>query len=546
MKTMSKVADYLREHIVGEVITAAATRKYFSTDGSVFSVTPQVVVYPRSTDDIRKIARFSWQLAERGKAVPITARGSGSDQAGGALGDGILLIFPAHLNKLLELDTKKNMARVQPGINYRNFQDTIKTHGRFLPPYPSSIDYSTLGGAVANNAAGERTVKYGATRNFVKALQIVLANGELIETRRFSKRELNQKKGLSTFEGEVYRQLDGLISDNWELIQSSRKNVSKNSAGYDLVDVKLADGSFDLTPLMVGSQGTLGIVSQIDLTIVPNNMNRSLVVAGFKSIEDAGSVVKDILKLQPATIEMVDRHLLEFIEKHYPNQLKGLLEPPFPEVLFLIEFDDLGKSVQSKKVKKLSRVLNRVTSDYQLTTDYDERDELWKIRHSAAAVIAHSDGTKKALPIIEDGVVPEDKFEEFINGIHKLFKKYNLEAAVWGHAGNANLHMQPFLDLATLGDRQKVFKIMDEYYAMVMKLGGSTAGEHSDGRLRGPYLPDLYGQEVYRLFEATKSIFDPHNILNPGVKIGVTKEDQLRELRHEYNMDHLGQHLPRT
>lgn len=543
---MSKVADYLRQHIVGEVITTPSVRKFFSTDGSVFEVTPQVVVYPRSTDDLRKIARFSWQLAERGKVVPITARGAGSDQAGGALGDGILLVFPAHLNKLLELDTKKNSARVQPGLNYRNFQDTIKTYGRFLPPYPSSIDYSTLGGAVANNAAGERTVKYGVTRNFVRGLQVVLANGELIETRRLNKKELNHKKGLSTFEGEVYRQLDGLISDNFELIQTSHKEVSKNSAGYDLIDVKRTDGSFDLTPLLVGSQGTLGIISEIVLSIVPNNMNRTLVVAGFSQIGDSSSVVADILKLEPATIEMVDKHLLEFIEKHYPNQLKGLLEPPFPEILLLIEFDDLGSSVQSKKVKKLLKILNTVTTDYQVTTDYDERDELWKIRHSAAAVIAHSEGTKKALPIIEDGVVPEAEFTRFVESIYALFKKYNLDVAVWGHAGNANLHLQPFLDLATLGDRQKVFKIMDEYYDMVMKMGGSTAGEHNDGRLRAPYLPSLYGEEVYKIFEATKKIFDPHAILNPGVKIGVTREDQLRELRHEYTMDQLGHHLPRT
>lgn len=543
---MSKVADYLREHVVGEVLTTPSIRKYFSTDGSVFTVTPQVVVYPRSTDDIRKIARFSWQLAERGKVVPITARGAGSDQAGAALGDGIVLAFPAHLNKLLELDTKKNLARVQPGINYRNFQDTIKTHGRFLPPYPSSIDFSTIGGAVANNAAGERTVKYGATKEFVRSLQVVLANGELIQTGHLSKRELNHKKGLSTFEGEIYRQLDGLISDNWELIQSSHKHVSKNSAGYDLARVKLADGSFDLTPLFVGSQGTLGIISEIDLAIVPNNMNRSLVVAGFAKIAEADSVVADILKLQPATIEMVDKHLLEFIEGHYPNQLKGLLEPPFPEVLLLIEFDDIGKSTQAKKVKKLQKILNRVTQDHQVTTDYDERDELWKIRHSAAAVIAHSEGTKKALPIIEDGVVPQEYFGRFVEKIYELFSKYNLDAAVWGHAGNANLHLQPFLDLAKVGDRQKVFKIMDEYYAMVMEMGGSTAGEHNDGRLRGPYLEALYGEEIYKLFEATKKIFDPLNILNPGVKLGASKEAQVKELRHEYNMDHLGQHLPRS
>lgn len=543
---MSKVADYLREHILGEVLTAPGIRKFFSTDGSVFEVMPQVVVYPRSTDDLRKVARFSWQLAERGKVVPITARGAGSDQAGGALGDGIMLVFPAHLTKLLELDTKKNYARVQPGINYRNFQDTLKTHGRFLPPFPSSIDFCTIGGAVANNAAGERTIKYGATRDFVGSVQVVLANGELIETGRLSKRELSRKKGLASFEGEIYRQLDGLITDNWDLIQGSVKEVSKNSAGYALSEVKRADGSFDLTPLMVGSQGTLGIISEIELAVAPNNTNRTLMVAGFEHIDEASGIIEDIVKLGPAAVEMVDKFLLQFIKKHYPNQLKGLLDEPFPEILLLIEFDDIGKSVQKKKIKKLQKIVQKVTSDFQITTDYEDRDALWKIRQSAAAVVSHSEGTKKALPIIEDGVVPQGELKPFVQNIYKLFDKYKLEAAVWGHAGNANLHMQPFLDLSKTGDRQKVFKIMDEYYGMVMKLGGSTAGEHNDGRLRAPYLPVLYGQEVYRLFEATKKIFDPHAIMNPGVKIGVTKADQVKELRFEYSMNNLGNHLPRT
>lgn len=543
---MSKVAQYLRQHIVGEVTADKSVRDFFSTDGSIFTVTPQLVVYPRTTDDLRKIARFSWQLATRGKSISITARGAGSDQAGAALGDGISVVFPAHMNKLLELDTKRNIARVQPGINYRNFQDTIKTHGRFLPPYPSSIDYSTIGGAVANNAAGERTIKYGATREFVKGLRVVLANGELIETGRLSKRELNRKKGLATFEGEIYRKLDGILSDNAELVSTIKKNVSKNSTGYDLADVKRSDGSFDLTPLIVGSQGTLGIVSEVTLEIVPNNMQRTLAVIGFDSIDAADKVVGEIKKLGPAALEMVDKHLLEFINKHYPDQLKGLIESPFPEILLMVEFDDIGRTVQSKKIKKLIKTIKKVTTDFQITDNYEERDELWKIRHSAAAVIAHSEGKKKALPIIEDGVVPQEHFQEFIHNIYDLFKKYNLESAVWGHAGNANLHMQPFLDLSTLGDRQKAFKIMDEYYAMVMKMGGSTAGEHNDGRLRAPYLPSLYGPEVYKLFEATKLIFDPHTILNPGVKLGVTKDDQMKDLRHEYNMDHLGHHLPRT
>lgn len=543
---MSKIASYLREHLVGEVTEAQNVRDFFSTDGSIFTVKPQIVIYPRTTDDVRKTARLAWQLADKGKALPITARGAGSDQAGAALGDGIMVVFPAHMNKLLELDSKKMQARVQPGLIYRNFQDSLKTHGLFLPPYPSSIDYSTLGGAIANNAAGERTVKYGATKDFVEGVEVVLSNGELIETRRLSKRELSHKKGLSSFEGEIYRAIDGLISDNKDLIKLEKKNVSKNTVGYNLHDVKDSKGTFDLTPLFVGSQGTLGIVTEARFRVQANNMKRTLMVAGFSTIHDADSVIEDILKLKPAALEIVDENLLNFVEAHNPNQLKGLLEPPYPKIVLLIEFDDAGRGVQSKKMKKVTKIVKRVTDDFQITDDYHDRDELWKIRHSAAALIAHTEGKKKALPIIEDGIVPADKFTHFVDGIYKMFEKYGLQSAVWGHAGNANLHMQPFLDLSQLGDRQKVFKIMDEYYSMVLKLGGSTAGEHNDGRLRAPYLPQVYGEELYKLFEATKKIFDPKNILNPGVKIGVTREDQVNALRHEYSMDHLGQHLPRT
>ena len=174
---MNKVASYLQEHVLGEVLTAPDVRDYFSTDGGIFKVTPSLVVYPKNTQDVRKVTRFSWQLAEKGHILPITARGRGSDQAGAAVGAGMVLVFPAHMNHLLELDVKQKLARVQPGINFRTFQETIQSHGLFLPPYPSSIDYATLGGAIANNTAGEKTVKYGAMRQFVQNLEVVLANG---------------------------------------------------------------------------------------------------------------------------------------------------------------------------------------------------------------------------------------------------------------------------------------------------------------------------------------------------------------------------------
>jgi FAD/FMN-containing dehydrogenase len=518
--------------------------KYFSTDGSVFSLKPQVVVYPRNTSDVRKVNRFGWQLAERGHVVPITARGKGTDQTGAALGTGMMVVFPAHMNKILELD--RETVTVQPGIIYSKLQQTLHTHGRFIPPYPSSIEFSTIGGAVANNASGENSVKYGSTRDFVKSLHVVLANGELIKTDRLTKRELNKKKGLTTFEGEIYRSLDAMISDNLDAINDSTIAVTKNSAGYALDEVKRKDGSFDLTPLFVGSQGTLGVVTQVVLKTAPHNPSTTLMAAFFDELDKAVRAINDIKEYKPSALEMVDDNLLEFIKKNHPNQLRGIINEPIPKIVLLVEFDDGSVRTQKRKMKQTRKVLQKYSYEFNITTDEHEKETLWKIRHSAAAVMSHESGNSKAVPIIEDGVVPLKHFQPYIKQVYKLFEKYNLEVALWGHGGDGNLHMQPFIDLSKVGDRQKVFKLADEYYDMVIKFGGSTSGEHNDGRMRGPYLPKLYGQKIYDLFKQTKQIFDPHNMLNPGVKIDVEQKDLVPILRREYSMEHLYDHLPRS
>lgn len=544
---MNKVAHYLQEHLRGEVITSADVRKYFSTDGSVFKVIPEIVVYPRNENDVRKTARFTWQLAERGKVVPITARGSGTDQAGGALGSGIMLVFPAHMNRILELDGKSGVVTIEPGINYGKLQQTLHTHNRFLPPFPSSIEFCTVGGAIANNAGGEKTIKYGSTRDYVRGLRVVLANGEVIETHRLSKRELNKKLGLASFEGELYRTIDTLIEENKEVLEA-RLAVTKNSAGYAIADVKRKDGSFDLTPLIVGSQGTLGIVTEASVETEYHNPAATLIVAKFDDLQVAEEAVLELRNLPeiPSAIEMVDENLLNFIHTHNPNQLKGIIDPPYHKLIMLIEFDNNSDRTQKRMCKKATKILSKYQIPYQVETEMDKREELWKIRHSAANVISHAEGNSKALPIIEDGIVPVDKFQQYIKAVYELFKRYNLSAALWGHAGNANLHMQPFLDLSQVGDRQKVFKIIDDYYQMVISLGGSTSGEHSDGRLRAPYLELMYGKEMYSIFQKVKQAFDPYGILNPGVKMDVTLDDIKPLLRQEYSMEHLYDHMPRT
>lgn len=529
-------------------MTSPDARRYFATDGSIFAVTPALVAYPRNENDVRKTARFTWQLAERGRVIPITARGSGTDQSGAALGQGIMLAFPAHMHRILELDDKSGIVTVEPGINYGKLQQTLHTHDRFLPPFPASLEYSTIGGAVANNAAGEKSVKYGATRDYVKSLRVVLANGEVIETGRVSKRDLNKKLGLATFEGEVYRAIDALTEEHQSLIDKTRPNVTKNAAGYDLADVRGRDGSIDLTPLLVGSQGTLGIVTEITLQAEPYSPNTTLFLAYFDDLERAQSAVLELRGLSdmPSAIEMVDDQLLALVDKLNPNQLKGIINKPFPRVAMLVEFDTPNERNRRKVTKKARKLLEKYASSVTLETEPMMQEDLWKVRHASATVAAYGEGGTKALPVIEDGIVPPERFREYLEGVYQLFERNHLQAAVWGHAGDANLHMQPFLDLSQVGDRQKVFRLIDEYYNLVISLGGSTSGEHGDGRLRAPYLEKLYGPELYALFQKVKQIFDPYGTLNPGVKVNVSLDNIKPLVRSSYSMEHLYDHLPRS
>lgn len=532
----------LSQLLRGEVTAAEKTRQFFSTDGSIFQVMPQLVIYPRhETDVVSTVKYLNWQNQE-GNKIAVTARGKGTDQAGGALGNGAMLVFPAHMKGLVNIT--KSTVTVQPGMIYSHLQGILHSHHRFLPPYPASIDFCTLGGAVANNAAGEKTLKYGATRNWVQSLKVVLSNGDVIRTGRLNKKELQQKKSQPDFEGHIYREVDKLLIENKELLDASKLTVSKNSTGYDLWDIKKPDGSFDLGQLFIGSQGTLGVVTEITFYTAEYNPRTTLLVAHFDDLSKAEEAVTHILSLKPSAAEMVDYHTLEFMREHKPEMLKGIDAENLPKLILLVEFDDLNAKDRTKKAKNAFRVLEHYAKNVKVSQDPEEQDHLWRIRRGAAAVVWTHPGAKKALPIIEDGIVPLANMSEYLHKSYSLFKKYNVKIATWGHAGNANMHMQPFLDLSNMRDRAKVFELTDDYYKMVIKLHGSTSAEHNDGILRGPYLKAMFGAKVYGLFEEIKTLFDPLNFLNPGVKLGVTKEDAMIKMRKEYSMDQLYEHLP--
>ncbi len=541
---MQPIERDLGRLLLGEVTTSKEARDYFSTDGSIFTITPKLVIYPRNEDDVVSTVRYLGDKMRDGTKIPITARGKGTDQAGGALGAGAMLVFPAHMNHLVKYD--RSSITVQPGMIYKHMQGILHSHHRFMPPYPASIDFATIGGAIANNSAGEKTIKYGSTRDYVQRLRVVLADSSIITTERLNKRELKKKKALGNFEGEIYRGIDELIESNQDLIAKHVPHVSKNSAGYALSRVKGKDGSFDLSQLIVGSQGTLGVVTEITLAHKPWNEHTQLLVGFFDSIEKATEATMKISKLKPSALEVVDYYLLDFLRKNQPEMIEGLVPDKLPKLALLVEFDDKNKTTRNTKARRVVKIFHGAAYAMSQSDKLKEQTALWKIRRGAAAVIWMSSGPKKALPIIEDGVVPIEKMPEFLNSVYKLFAKYKIQVAIWGHAGNANFHMQPFLNLSSLQDRKKAFALMDEFYAAVIKMGGTTCGEHNDGILRGPYLKDLYGEKMYALFEQVKNIFDPDGLLNPEVKINVSKRFAASHMRREYSMKHLHDFLPST
>lgn len=541
---MSKVAHYLQEHLVGDVISNTDARDYFSVDNGIFQLEPNLIVYPKSENDVRKTARFTWQLAERGRIIPITPRGIGSSQSGAAIGQGIILVFAAYMNRVLELNTKLNTITIEPGINFSKMQQTLHTHGRFVPTYPPSIDYTTVGGSIANNVSGQKSIKYGDTVSYLKGLRVVLANGEVIETKRLHKKELSKKLGLATFEGEIYRSIDTMLEEKHDLIEQLIRPTSINNAGYNLVDIKHKDGTFDLTPLIAGSQGTLGIITEAIIATENYTPKTTLIVSRFDSIEFLQRAVLELRNLEdsPSAIEFINNYAIQQIYEINPNRIADVIQPPLNDSLLYVEFE--GDHPPKKSFNKALKILSEYSKQTDVFDDLEDQLQQWKIRESISTLLAHNEGLIHAVPLF-DGVVPVDRVREYIEGIYNLMSSNNFKPALWGHIGEGNLQFRPKLNLGQVGDRQKVFRLMDEYNKLVIDLNGSISASDNDGRIRAPYLEQMYGSEVYSMLYKIKQIFDPYSTLNPGVKFGTEFDDLKAIVRQEYSIDHLYNHLPR-
>jgi FAD/FMN-containing dehydrogenase len=529
---MSKVAMYLQEHLRGEVVWGDSARARFSRDAGILTLIPDMVVYPYNLSDIRKLARFTWQLAEKGHVLPVTARGNGGDTTGAAIGKGAIVSLPAHMSGILEFDTKQRLLRVQPGLSCKALQTTMMTHGYSIPVLEDATLGMTIGGAIANNYAGANAHKYGSMRDWIEQIEVVLANGEVIQTGRIHKRELENKKGLPTLEGEIYRQVDGLITDNPEPISEMANALS--NVGYALDQVKHRDGSFDLLPLFTGSQGTLGIISEIILRVTPYVPQAELVVIALGSLPEAHDALDALRTLQPSKLEMLNSAALDSIAKQQPSRLAELLGEidTTPAVLYFVEFDDKHAAKHAKRVEKL---FSRSSIAVTRVSDYEQRSVVWQLYNGSIALLKTVEQSgRMVLPVIDDVAIPNDKLQVYLEGVAALAGKYRASWPLWGHAADGRFSVMPAFDLRKVSDRQKTLKLMDEYYSMTAELGGVVAANAGEGRLHGSCGVKQYSADLASLFGQVKQAFDPYGTLNPGVKQTTSLKSIVPLLRDEY------------
>lgn len=545
---MEQFIGELKSVIKGQVLSDEESLEHYSKDGSVFEIKPWAVVLPSSKDDIFALVKWLAETKKKLKKelspeefkatdakLSVTCRGRGTDQAGGPINEGIIVRFPGFLDKILEIGD--GFVRVEPGVIWKTVLDELEKKGEFVPSYPASKNFASIGGGVANNCAGEKTVKYGSTRDYVLALKVVLSDGGEREFKFSDAAEIEKKQAQSDLEGEIYRSAHDLLVSNHNLIQNSRLDVNKSSSGYWVFDV-LSEEGVDFSKMICGDQGTLGILTEITLKTVKKPPLAGLLLASFDDLRKAGEAVPKILELKPSAFELVDKFLLEMVKEEKPEAVAAFLKDgAAPEIILLIEFDGEKEEEIKRLAEAAKTILKEAAVDLKEAYDKDEQNKLWEVRRSAAIVAESAKGAEKALPFIEDSAVHPRHLADYLRKLYEIVGKYGVGFSVWGHAGNANLHLQPFLDLKKDEDKEKMFAIADEVYREVIRLRGALSGEHNDGLMRSPYLKDSFGEPLYGVFAKMKSIFDPLGIFNPHKKIGVELDWVKKHARNEYEIE---------
>jgi anaerobic glycerol-3-phosphate dehydrogenase C subunit len=517
----------LKKIIEGELLFDEISRTIYSSAASLYRIRPLGIVKPRHIKDVITVVKYAAQ-----HRIPITPRGAGTSRAGNEVGEGLLLDFSKYMNNILEFNEQEKWVRLQPGLILASLNQFLKPHHLFFPIDPSTKDHCTLGGMIANNSSGPHAVKYGATRDYVLSLKVVLSNGEVITTGPVSVvgKATRELKDSETLEDKIYKVIPDLLKRYSKPMEEEKPFTMKNSSGYDLWRLQ-NNGSLDLTSLLVGSEGTLGIITEAKLRLMPLPGNALAGLIYFNNLDHVGTATQKILELSPTMLEIIERQILDLARKQ-----KAELKPYLPEgieAILFVEFQDENKDQLRQKFRELEeKVIQQGKLAFDLIVAKDDKDMamLEKVRSVSGPILNKIKGPKKPIAFIEDTAVHPNYLSQYIKGLRELFKRFEVDASIYGHAGDGNLHLMVFLDLTRENEVEKMVSLAEACYDLVLTLKGTISGEHGDGRLRTFYLKKQY-PNLYPAMVEIKKLFDPENILNPGCIVGSNQNPLSQHLK---------------
>jgi FAD/FMN-containing dehydrogenase/Fe-S oxidoreductase len=503
----------LAASVSGEVRFDRLSRGLYSTDASVYQIVPLGVVLPRTEADILAVLRACARFG-----VPLTARGGGTSQAGQCIGPGVVLDCSKYFNEILEINAAERWARVRPGCVLDDLNRAAKPFGLLFAPDISTSDRATVGGMVANNSSGTRSVLYGKTIDHVLALRVALADGSILDLRPLSDDDLDAKCRQSDREGDCYRTVRRLAGENADEIDRRYPKILRRVGGYNLDRFAGRKTPFNLAEMVVGSEGTLGVTLEAKVRLVESPRARGLMVIEFDDLLKALAATPAILRHGPSAVEVMDKYVLD-ATRLTPEaaRLRSFLQGD-PAAILIVEFFGDAPDGPARRVGVVEDELRRggVGAAYYRALGDAEQGGVWKLRRLALGLSMAERGDAKAISFVEDSAVAPERLRDYIADLLQLLSRHGARAGVYAHASVGCLHVRPVIDLKTADGVRRFEAVAAETAELVQRYGGALSGEHGDGLVRSPFQEKMFGPVLYQAFREIKRAFDPRGLLNPG------------------------------
>ncbi len=505
----------LKGKVRGDVSFDKITRGLYSTDASIYQIAPAGVVCPRDADDVL----FSMRAATEHN-VPIVPRGGGTSLGGQGVGPGLVIDFSKYMNRILLLNVSQRWVRVEPGVVLDNLNATLAPHNLHFAPDPATGNRATIGGMIGNNSAGTKSIVYGMTRDHVLETDVAMTDGSVVRFGELSadQYERRAKKNSSNApEAQILQQFKHIIDSNREEIARKYPKIMRRVQGYNL-DSFVDTDCWNLSSVIVGSEGTLGVVLEAKLNLEPLPKSRALCVVHFSQLLDAIRAVGAILKHDPSAVEILDSVLLSMARQNLSiAPLCGFLQGD-PGAVLVVEFFGDTPADTEHKTRTLAAALRseRVGYAHPVITEASEQQKVWAVRKNGLGLMLGMIGDRKPLAFIEDCCLPLEVLPAYVDRILKFCTSRNVQVAMYAHVSVGVIHVRPMLNLKDRQDIDNMKAIADFAFSLVTRYGGSWSGEHGDGRVRSPYLEKYFGPQIYHAFRQVKKVFDPQGLMNPG------------------------------